>query len=264
MTKVALVQLQACVEKERNLEAITGYIGEAAGGGAELIAFPEYMMLYTPSSQTPAQLARMAEGLDGHFVGEVAAAAKKHSIQVVGTIYERSATRNRVYDTAFFLNHRGRLLSTYRKIHLYDALGFRESRKMVAGSEMPKPAGSRAGTLGMMICYDLRFPEMARGLALAGSQVIVAPSAWVQGECKEDHWVTLNKARAVENGCYVVSPDQVGNIYCGRSLVVDPYGTVLLDMEKRRGMEMVDISLDTLRKTRRILPLLKNRRPQVY
>ena len=81
----------------------------------------------------------------------------------------------------------------------------------------------------MMICYDLRFPEMSRTLAVAGSEVLVAPSAWVKGKMKEEHWLAINKTRAIENGCFVIAPDQVGNIYCGRSVVVDPFGKILLD-----------------------------------
>ena len=89
------------------------------------------------------------------------------------------------------------------------------------------------GKLGMLICYDLRFPEMSRSLAAAGSEILVAPSAWVKGKSKEEHWITINKTRAIENGCYVIAPDQVGNIYCGRSIAVDPFGKILLDMKKK-------------------------------
>ena len=81
---------------------------------------------------------------------------------------------------------------------------------------------------------------------------------------KEEHWLTINRTRAIENGCYIIAPDQVGNIYCGRSLVVDPYGTILLDMKKRQGIGMVEISISKVRETRKILPLLKNRRTDIY
>jgi len=110
----------------------------------------------------------------------------------------------------------------------------------------------------------LRFPEMSRSLALSGSEILVAPSAWVKGKNKEDHWITINKTRAIENGCYVIAPDQVGNIYCGRSVVVDPFGKILLDMKKRQGIGVVNISSEKIKKTRTVLPLLKNRRSDIY
>jgi len=116
----------------------------------------------------------------------------------------------------------------------------------------------------MLICYDLRFPEMSRILASSGSEILVVPSAWVKGEMKEEHWITINKTRAIENGCYVIAPDQVGNIYCGRSLVVDPMGKILLDMKKHQGIGFVNISINKVKKTRSVMPLLKNRRTDVY
>jgi len=105
---------------------------------------------------------------------------------------------------------------------------------------------------------------MSRILAAAGSEILVAPSAWVKGKMKEEHWLTLNKTRALENGCYVIAPDQVGNIYCGRSIVVDPFGKILVDMKKRQGISIINISTDLVTQTRKILPLLKNRRTDLY
>ena len=115
-----------------------------------------------------------------------------------------------------------------------------------------------------MICYDLRFPEMSRLLTVKGADVLVAPSGWVQGPMKEEHWQTMVKARAIENGSYVVAPDQVGNIYAGRSMVVDPFGAVLLDMGQKEGMEVVKLDMGRVAKVRKSLPLLKNRRTDVY
>jgi predicted amidohydrolase len=135
---------------------------------------------------------------------------------------------------------------------------------MIAGSKIISPTQTSVGKLGMLICYDLRFPEMSRSLVSAGSEILVAPSAWVKGKMKEDHWVTINKTRAIENGCYIIAPDQVGNIYCGRSIVVDPFGKILLDMKKREGLGIVNISLDKVKQTRKLLPLLKNRRTDLY
>lgn len=264
MTKVAVVQFTASTNKQENLKKILNYIKQAADNGAKLCAFPEFMMFYTNSKQSPRELASLAETLSGNFVKTIAAAAKKHSIFVVGTLYEKSKLKNRVYDTAFVINKSGKLVSKYRKLHLYDALGFKESAKLAAGSKISKPVNTGAGKLGMLICYDLRFPEMSRILAASGSEILVVPSAWVRGENKVEHWLTINKSRAIENGCYIIAPDQVGNIYCGRSLVVDPFGKILLDMKKKQGIGYVKIDAAKVKKTRQALPLLKNRRTDVY
>ena len=264
MTKIAVVQFKASIHKHQNLKKILTYIKNASTKGAELCTFPEFMMFYTNSSQSAKQLANLAETINGEFVQTVSKAAKKHSIMIVGTFYEKSKKKNRVYDTSFLINKSGKILSTYRKIHLYDALGFRESNKMTPGSKIVMPSRTKIGKLGMLICYDLRFPEMSRILASNGAEILVIPSAWVKGKMKEEHWITMNKTRALENGCYVIAPDQVGNIYCGRSLVVDPFGKVLLDMKKRQGMCIVDISLDKVKQTRKALPLLENRRTDLY
>jgi len=264
MPKVAIVQFKASTAKEQNLKKILDYIKKASKKGAQLCAFPEFMMFYTKPSQSPKELASLSETINGNFVKTISKAAKKHSIQVIGTFYEKSNKKNRVYDTSFLINKSGKVVSKYRKIHLYDALGFKESKKMVSGSKIVKPSRTALGMIGMLICYDLRFPEMSRSLALSGSEILVAPSAWVKGKNKEDHWITINKTRAIENGCYVVAPDQVGNIYCGRSIVVDPFGKILLDMKKRQGIGVVNISLDKIKKIRTVLPLLKNRRSDTY
>ncbi len=264
MTKVAVIQMKADVDKEKNLKKILSYISQAASQGSTLCAFPEFVMCYTRSSQSAAELADAAEKITGEFVSSIAETAKENSIQVVGTFYEKSPKRHRVYDTSFLINKNGKILSRYRKIHLYDALGFKESKKLYPGSSIAKPVKTSIGKLGLMICYDLRFPEMSRILASSGSEILVVPSAWVKGKMKEEHWIAINKTRAIENGCYVISPDQVGNIYCGRSLVVDPFGKVLLDMKKREGIGTVDISLKQVKQVRERLPLLRNRRVDIY
>jgi len=262
--KVAVVQFKASTNKEENLKKIISYISKASSKNATLCAFPEFMMLYTKSSQTAKELTSLSEKINGNFILTIAKAAQENHIQVIGSFYERSKKNNRVYDTSFVINHLGKVISTYRKIHLYDALGFKESDKMIPGSKIAKPVGTSIGKIGMMICYDLRFPEMSRALALAGSEVLIAPSAWVKGPMKEEHWITINKTRAIENGCYVIAPAQVGNIYCGRSLVVDPYGKVLLDMKKKQGISFVNIDLKKVKEIRKVLPLLKNRRADTY
>jgi len=183
--KVAVVQFKASTKKEDNLKKILSYILQAASKNATLCAFPEFMMFYTNSSQTPKQLANLAETINGNFITTITNAAKKNRIQVIGSFYEKSRKKDRVYDTSFVIDKSGKVISTYRKIHLYDALGFKESDKMTPGSKISKPVDTSIGKIGMMICYDLRFPEVSRSLAVAGAEVLIALSAWVKGNMKE-------------------------------------------------------------------------------
>ena len=152
--KAAVVQFKASVNKEINLKKIISFISKAASKNATLCAFPEFMMFYTNSSQTPKQLADLAETIDGNFVSAITKSAKENRIQVIGSFYEKSAKKDRVYDTAFVIDKSGKVISTYRKIHLYDALGFRESDKMASGSQIARPVKTSIGKIGMMICYD--------------------------------------------------------------------------------------------------------------
>jgi len=183
--KAGVVQFKASTNKENNLQKIISYISKAALKNATLCAFPEFMMFYTSSSQTPKQLANLAETINGNFVTTITKAAKENHIQVVGSFYEKSRKKDRVYDTSFVIGKLGKVISTYRKIHLYDALGFRESDKITSGSKIVKPVNTSLGKIGMMICYDLRFPEMSRSLAAAGAEILVVPSAWVKGKMKK-------------------------------------------------------------------------------
>jgi predicted amidohydrolase len=263
LKRVAIVQMRSSEDKQENLKRSIDFIAEAAGKGADLVCFPEFQMAFSPASQPAAQLSGIAETVRGNFVSTLAAAARKNRIGVVAAIYEKSGGR-RVYDTAVMISPAGKVSSVYRKLHLYDALGFKESTKLAPGKNIARPAKTGAGSVGLLICYDLRFPEMSRILTVKGADLLVAPSAWVAGEMKEEHWQTMIKARAIENGSYVVAPDQVGNIFCGRSMAVDPFGVVLVDMGQREGVEVVEIDRSRVQRVRKSLPLLKNRRTDLY
>jgi deaminated glutathione amidase len=264
---VAIVQMRSSEDKMENLELSVRFIREAAKKKSNLICFPEFQMAYSPVSQSTNQLSEVAESVnDGNFITTLRKAAKVNKISIISTIYEKSNSGfdNRVYDTVVLIDNKGEISSVYRKLHLYDALGFKESDRMMAGNMIEKPAKTSVGNIGLMICYDIRFPEMSRILTVKGANVLVLPSAWVHGVMKEEHWQTLLKARAIENGLYIIAPDQVGNIFSGRSMAVDPFGVVLLDMGNREGMEVVGIDKSRVQKVRELLPLLKNRRTDVY
>jgi predicted amidohydrolase len=257
--------------KSENLKLSVDYIQQAAKKKVELVCFPEFQMVYSPPEQTAKELSTIAENaINGNFISTLRKEAKRHRIKVIATIYENMDTKgkkkidHRVSDTAIIISDRGDELSIYRKLHLYDALGFKESTKLIGGDKIERPVKVGIGKIGMMICYDIRFPEMSRILTLDGADVLAIPSGWVQGIMKEEHWQIMLKARAIENGCYVIAPDQVGNIFSGRSMVIDPFGITLLDMGNKEGVEVVEIARDRVESVRKSLPLLKNRRTDVY
>jgi predicted amidohydrolase len=253
-------------DKEENLRVSLDYIREAGQKRVHLICFPEFQMGYESGSELQ-RLEEMAESVrNGKFILELRRTAKASNIHVIATIYEKGNSKNtsRVYDTAVLISNDGTIISVYRKVHLYDALGVKESLKFIAGNNITEPNRTSIGVVGMMICYDIRFPEMSRILAVQGAELLVTPSAWFQGIMKEDHWTTLVKARSIENGLYTVAPNQVGKTFSGRSLVVDPFGAAILDMGDREGMEIVDIDLSRLHNVRKSLPLLRNRRIDLY
>lgn len=260
--RVAVAQVKSSTDKKENLSLAIRYTEEASKKGAKLIAFPEFLMAYTPSSQTAEELYNLAESIDGEFVSSLIEASKRYNISIIATIYEKSNSKPRVYDTAVFI--KDKVISVYRKLHLYDALGFKESEKLVAGDKLPDLINVNEEKIGMMICYDLRFPELARMLALNGANILVVPSAWVAGDKKVEHWQVMLRARAIENGCYIIAPDQVGNIYIGRSMIIDPFGDIILDMGDKEGLGIADLDMAYLKDIREKLPLLRNRRVDVY
>lgn len=265
--KAAIVQMKSSVDKEVNLVHSLKLINEAAKKKARLICFPEFQMAYSPPEQKSESLHKIAEKITGNFVSTLSNSAKQNRINVIATLYEIINTNDKnhkVFDTGVIINELGKLQSIYRKVHLYDALGFKESKKLLAGSIIEKPSKTSVGKLGLLICYDMRFPEISRILTVNGANILVSPSAWVAGFMKREHWEIMVRARAIENGVYVLAPNQVGNIYCGHSMAIDPFGSTIVDMENREGIEFIDIDSSKIDTTRRTLPLLMNRRTDVY
>ena len=265
--KAAIVQMKSSVDKELNLAHSLKLINEASKKKARLICFPEFQMAYSPPEQKSESLHKIAEKITGNFVSILSNSAKQNRITVIATLYEIINTNDKnhkVFDTGVIINELGKLQTIYRKVHLYDALGFKESKKLLAGSIIEKPSKTSVGKLGLLICYDMRFPEISRILTVNGANILVSPSAWVAGFMKREHWEIMVKARAIENGVYVLAPNQVGNIYCGHSMAVDPFGATIVDMENREGIEFIDIDCSKIDTTRRTLPLLTNRRTDVY
>lgn len=259
--------MKSSEDKEHNLIYSLKLINEAAKKKARLICFPEFQMAYSPYDQRSEALHKIAEKINGNFVSTLSNSAKQNKINVIATLYETNNTADKnqkVFDTSVIINELGKIQSVYRKIHLYDALGFKESKKLLAGSIIERPSQTSVGNLGLLICYDMRFPEISRILTVNGANILVSPSAWVAGFMKKVHWEIMIRARAIENGVYVLAPNQVGNIYCGHSMAIDPFGSTLVDMKNRQGIELIEIDRTKIDTTRRTLPLLRNRRTDVY
>jgi deaminated glutathione amidase len=263
----AIVQMKSSINKQDNLIESLKYIKEAADRQADYIFFPEFQMAFSSNTQTLDELYKIAETLsDSKFIKRLCQYSKNYKIGIIGTFFEKNPYKKdkRVFDTAFSTDKNGKIVSVYRKLHLYDAFGFKESLKFSRGDKIPKLITTPIGKMGLMICYDIRFPELSRILTVNGSDIIVIPSGWIHGIMKEEHWITMLKARAMENGVYVIAPNQVGNIFCGRSMIVDPLGSILTDLGDKIGVEFVEIQRERIDEVRKTLPLLKNRRTDIY
>jgi predicted amidohydrolase len=222
---VTAVQLASSLDRAENREAL-GVLDEICPGRpkADLVVLPEAMMcdFGAPGSD----ISEFAEDLDGPFVKRLAGLAATHDVTVVAGMFERSEDPSRPYNTLVVVDATG-LRASYRKIHLYDSFGYKESDRLLAGALDPVVLEVGGFQVGLMTCYDLRFPEMARALVDRGAELLVVPAAWVAGPGKVDHWRTLLKARAIENTVYVVAAGQPGPRYTGHSMVVSPRGETL-------------------------------------
>jgi len=213
----------------------------------------------------------VAEPLDGGFGSGLAEIARRTQVAVVAGVFE-PAPDGRVYNTAVAYDASGARVAAYRKIHLFDSLGEQESAVVAPGSEpvVADLAGIRAG---FATCYDIRFPELARALAAGGAELIVVPTAWAAGLFKEEHWVTLVRARAIENTVWVAAAGQVPDpaspptrapTGVGRSMLVDPMGVVRADLGPSPQVVVADLDSAVTAQVRAVLPCLEHRRADVF
>lgn len=259
--RIALAQFIAGPEKEANLRRILALTEQAAAAQARLVLFPESSMLHLPQEQPPAPL---AEPLDGPFVIALAGAARRHGISVVAGVFERSPDQDRAFNTVVAIDRAGQRLGSYRKIHLYDAFGYRESDRIVAGDGDTLVFALEGIAFGVETCYDVRFPELSRHLVALGAEAILLPAAWVHGLLKESHWEVLLRARAIENTVYVAAAGLTGRPYTGSSMLVDPMGVPVVRASEGEGLITGEVDPERLRAVRRTNPSLEHVRPDVY
>lgn len=257
--RIALGQLESGTDIQANLAAIDRFAAEAARDGAALVAFPEYATY--EKKKVDATFPEAAEPLDGPVCRELAYTARRHRIALVAGVVETSEEPGKAYNTLVAYGPDGDRLAFYRKLHLFDAQGFGESVFIKPGpSTDPVVFESGGARFGLMTCYDLRFPELARSIADAGAQVLLVCSSWVPGTHKTEQWLALNAARAIENSVYVAGVCQAPPVSVGRSILVDPMGVIEADLGLEPGVRAVDVSVETVARVRELFPMFRQRR----
>lgn len=259
--RLTLSQLRGGPDKEANLGRMLTMVESAARADAELVVFPECSMAALPPDR---DLAPLAEPLDGPFTSALAAAARTHRVAVVAGLWESVPDDVRVHNTVVALGPDGALLGAYRKVHLYDSFGHRESDRVRPGQGETLVLSLGATVLGVQTCYDVRFPELSRHLVARGAGVLLLPAAWVAGPLKEAHWDVLVRARAIENTVYVAAAGLVGAGYTGGTMLVDPMGVPVAAAGEAEAVVHAVVDPERLRAARERNPSLANARPEIY
>ncbi len=257
-TAVAVAQFAPAADTAANLASIEHLVVAAVHSGAALVVFPEYSSYFVDPFDD--SLTAHAEPLDGPFVQALVGLASAHRIHIVAGLLEEATDGRRVRNTVVAVDASG-LVAKYRKLHLYDAFGQRESDWVEPG-EISEPETFDLGGLrfGLMTCYDLRFPEVGRTLADVGAEVFLVPAEWVRGPLKEHHWRTLLHARAIENTVYVAAADHPPPLGVGNSMIVDPQGVEIAAIGTATDVVVAHLDHEAVERVRRVNPALRLRR----
>ncbi|WP_171962265.1 deaminated glutathione amidase [Bordetella trematum] len=252
--KIAMGQFAVRPVWEENAALCRDLIDRARAGGADMLVLPEGILARDITD--PDLVLRAAQPLDGPFLSALLPATS--GLTVFLTVHV-PAGDGKLWNTQLALRD-GQIVAQYRKLHLYDAFNMQESVNVHPGTEVPPLVEVAGMKVGMMTCYDLRFPELARRLALDGAEVLVAPSAWVKGPMKEMHWQVLSQARALENTCYLVAVGECGPRNIGASMAVDPLGVIVARAAETDALVFAELDPARVQQARQALPVLNNRR----
>ncbi|GAA2145223.1 carbon-nitrogen hydrolase family protein [Actinomadura napierensis] len=259
MVQVAVAQFAPGEDKDANLAAIGKLAAEAAGRGAQAVVCPEFAMFTAP--RLDRRFIDTAEPLDGPFASGLGELARRHGLYLVAGVNERLDDPDRISNTLLAIGPDGAVAATYRKTHLYDAFGYKESEVVQPGGiGDPETFVVDGVRFGLQTCYDVRFPEVTRRIVDAGADVLALPAEWVPGPLKEDHWRTLVRARAIENTIYVAAADQCAPTGAGNSMIVDPMGVVVAALGETAGTAAADVSPERVAAVRKKNPALSLRR----
>ncbi|RKR74721.1 carbon-nitrogen hydrolase family protein [Frondihabitans australicus] len=263
-TTIAVAQFAPGPDTAANLAAIEALAGRAARRGARIVVFPEYSSFFE-AAMGPASVAA-AQPVDGPFVADLRRIAATLDLHLVAGLVESAApdpdgAATKFSNTLVAVSPAGGIVATYRKLHLYDAFGQRESDWVVPGALTdPETFEVDGFTVGLQTCYDIRFPEVTRVLVDAGCDIVLVPAEWVRGPLKEHHWRTLVTARALENTIYVAAADHTPPVGVGNSLIVDPHGVTLASLGDEAGLAVAEVTRERLDAVRAQNPALLLRR----
>ncbi|HEY0248702.1 MAG TPA: carbon-nitrogen hydrolase family protein [Gryllotalpicola sp.] len=256
---VAVAQFAPGADTEANLETIRDLAEAAVERGARLVVFPEYSSFFI--DPVGAAFLDAAEPLDGPFTAALAALAEQLGATIVAGMAEQSPRAGRFTNTVVAVVPGAGVVAAYRKQHLYDAFGARESEWVEPGPlDEPQVFDVDGVTVGLQTCYDLRFPEVTRRIVDAGAQLVLVPAEWVRGNLKVHHWRTLVTARAIENTVYIAASDQTPPVGVGTSMIVDPMGVSLAELAEQTDVALAGVSIERLRTVRETNPALALRR----
>jgi predicted amidohydrolase len=259
---VAIGQIASGADQQANLRAVRRAATRARAAGADLLVLPEYAAFATKALDK--RVVESAEPLDGPFVSALAQIATEFALTVVAGMNESVPGEARVYNTLVAVDASGSMLDVYRKVHLYDAFGQRESDWILPGPVAAPRLFTVGGVrVGLQTCYDLRFPEITRSLATAGAQLVLVPAQWIPGPGKVMHWRTLSTARAIENTVYVAAAGQAAPLGCGNSALIDPSGVTIARRGSRPGVAIGAVDVSVIASVRERNPSLEMRRYDV-
>lgn len=254
--KVAVGQFAVGNVWQGNARTCVELMAQAASNGARLLVLPEGVL--ARDDKEPDMSVNSAQEANGEYLHILLEESRKNELTTVLTLHIRT-TAGRAANTLLVLRA-GKVVSRYQKIHLYDAFSMQESRLVDAGNQLAPVIDVVGMKVGLLTCYDLRFPEMALSLALAGAEVLVLPAAWLRGPHKELHWSTLLTARALDTTCYVVASGECGNRNIGQSKIIDPLGITIASAAQAPALIYAELESERVSAVRAMLPVLKNRR----
>ena len=266
--RAAAIQINSTNDVERNLQVADRHVRAAADDGAQLIVLPEKWSVLG----TGADLRAGAQPLDGEAISWARATARELGVDLIaGSISERVEGEEKLRNTSVHIGPDGEIAAVYRKLHLFDVevdgTRYAESEHEDPGAEQVLTTTADGVEVGLSICYDVRFPELYRGLTMRGARILTVPAAFTLATTR-DHWETLLRARAIENQAFVIAPNQIGehpphNRSGGRSMILDPWGLILAAAPDKETHVIADLDMDVLADVRRRLPALRPARPEL-